>query len=301
MQRADAEPRRARPEGQSFAAFRYTASAFRFWWHQHPELELTYIESGAGTRFVGDSIAPFEPGDLVLVGGHLPHTWSSEGRAGGTRSHRAIVVHVPPELFEVAAPEFTAIRALLRRAPRGVAFSSRTAAAVQEALVQLPTQRGLTAWSALAGVLHTLAGDQAASVLASDGYAPGDRYGVQPRLARALAYIDAHAMSDTLSLRDVARTVHLTPTAFSRFFRQHTGGTLVEHITAVRIGLACRQLTESDQRVAEIAYACGFGTLANFNRRFRATKGMTPTEFRRRFHDAAHAAAPARVRRSRSR
>jgi AraC-like DNA-binding protein len=286
MRRADAEPRRVRPEGQSFAAFRYVAPAFRFWWHQHAELELTWIEAGAGTRFVGDSIAPFTAGDVVLLGGHLPHTWSSEGRAGGARSHRAVVVHFPPELFEVAAPEFAAIRALLRRAPRGVAFSAAASAAVADVLQQLPAQRGLVAWSALAGALHTLANDRSATVLASRGYVPGDRYGVQPRLARALAYIDAHVTSETLALRDVARTVHLTPTAFSRFFRQHTGETLVQHITAVRVGLACRQLTETDQRVAEIAYACGFGTLANFNRRFRAMKGMTPTEFRRRFTDA---------------
>jgi AraC-like DNA-binding protein len=278
-----AEPRRVRPEGQSFAAFRYAAPAFRFWWHHHAELELTWIASGAGTRFVGDSIAPFAAGDLVLLGSQLPHTWSSEGRAARGRRDRAVVVHLPPELFMVPAPEFAPIRALLSRAHRGVAFPARTANTVSDALARLPAQRGFAAWHALVDVMHTLATTRGATLLASEGYAPVDRYGVQPRLARALAYIEAHITSDALSLTDIARTVHVTPAAFSRFFRQHTGQTLVEHITAVRIGLACRRLTESDQPIAEIAYASGFGTLANFNRRFRALKGMTPTAFRARF------------------
>jgi AraC-like DNA-binding protein len=286
MRRAIAEPRRSKPDGQSFVAFAYATSAFRFWWHHHPEIELTWIESGAGTRFVGDSIAPFHPGDLVLLGGNLPHTWSSEGRAGRSGSHRAIVVHFPSDLFDVAATEFTAVRALLRGAHRGIAFSTVTTSKVSVALKRLVALRGLEAWSQLATILHTLAQDRQSFPLASAGYAPSDRHGAQRRLERALAYIDTHVRSPTLSAVDIARTVHMSPAAFSRFFRQQTGGTLVQHINQLRIGLACRRLSESDDSVAEIAFACGFGNLANFNRRFRAIKRMTPTEFRRPFSES---------------
>lgn len=283
MRRAIAEPRRSKPDGQSFVAFAYAATAFRFWWHHHPEMELTWIESGAGTRFVGDSIAPFSPGDLVLLGGNLPHTWSSEGREGRARSHRTIVVHFPVDLFDLPAEEFTAIRTLLRGAHRGYAFSASTSAKVSGALKRLLTLRGLDAWTQLATILQLLAGDPRPSRLASAGYAPSDRHGAQRRLERALAYIDTHVDSAALSLDDIARTVHMSPAAFSRFFRQQTGGTLMQHINHLRIGLACRRLSESDASVAEIAFACGFGNLANFNRRFRTIKQMTPTEFRRAF------------------
>jgi AraC-like DNA-binding protein len=281
--RAVPEPRRSRPEGQSFVAFAHAATSFPFAWHYHPEAELTWIESGAGTRFVGDSIAPFAAGDLVLLGGHLPHTWSSEGRAGRSRSHRAVVVHFPRELFEMSAAEFVAIRTLLDSAQRGLVFSAGASARVAPDLKRLTALRGLDAWSELARILDRLAADRRSASLASPGYAPQARQGAERRLERALAYIEANASSPSLGLGDVARTVHLSPAAFSRFFRQITGDTLVHHVTQVRIGLACRRLAESDQGVAEIAFACGFGNLANFNRRFRATKGMTPTEFREHF------------------
>ena len=277
-----------RPEGQSFVAFAYTCPRFPFYWHYHEHLELTLIESGAGTRFVGDSIAPFAPGDLALLGSNLPHTWSSEeqGRSKGPRSHRVIVVHFPKELFVSEAVEFRPIRRLLQRAERGCTFSRQVAQRAAEHMRALPGLRGFAAWTQLSSLLNLLAQDPKPSQLASAGYTPTVRQGAQRRLERALAYIEGQADSDTLSLRDVARTVHLTPAAFSRFFRQMTGGTLVSHINTVRIGRSCHLLSESDRSVTEIAYACGFRNIANFNRRFRALKRMTPTAFREHYKTA---------------
>lgn len=47
-------------------------------WHFHPEYQLFVVLEGTGTRFVGDQVKPFTPGDTVLTGPNLPHLWRSD-------------------------------------------------------------------------------------------------------------------------------------------------------------------------------------------------------------------------------
>jgi AraC-like DNA-binding protein len=277
------EPRRSRPSVQSFVAFERIEPAFPFAWHYHPEWELTWIEAGAGSRIVGDSIEAYEPNDLVLLCGGLPHTWSSEKPEHHPRAHRAVVVQFPHDLLAsslIARPEFHAIGDLFARAGRGLAFSAQTAQAVAAALLDLTKANGLDAWCRLASLLDRLARAPDTRPLTSASYTPSAGHGARRRFERALAFIDAQADNDALYLTQVARAVHLTPAAFSRFFQRMAGVSFVDHVNALRIGRAARLLAESDRGVAEIAFACGFGNLANFNRRFREQKGMSPRTFR---------------------
>ncbi len=277
------EPRRSHPSAQSFIAFERVEPAFPFAWHYHPEWELTWISAGSGSRIVGDTIEAYEPGDLVLLGGGLPHTWSSEKPIRRTGAHRAVIVQFTPDLFTpalITRPEFIAIGDLFARAGRGLAFTAETASNEAAALTELTEARGLDAWCRLASLLDRLARTPDARPLASKRYTPSAGHGAQRRFERALAVIDAHADDDGLYLSQVAQAVHLTPAAFSRFFQRMAGVSFVDHVNTLRIGRAARLLAESDRAVSEIAFACGFGNLANFNRRFREQKGMSPRAFR---------------------
>ena len=46
------------------------------------------------------------------------------------------------------------------------------------------------------------------------------------------------------------------------------------------LGQAARALVDTSQNISEICYACGFNNLSNFNRIFKAKRGMSPREFR---------------------
>lgn len=277
------EPRRTRSAAQSFTAFRRIEPAFPFAWHYHAEIELTWIEAGSGSRVVGDHIEPYGPGDLVLLGGGLPHTWSSETPVGRARGHRAVVVQFPPGLFGDGTDEgaeFFAIHDLLGRANRGLAFPQEVSERGHSELNALVEASGLEAWCVLARLLDRLAREEGARMLASASYAPSSGQGAQRRFERALAFIEAHAADEPLYLGQVARAVHLTPAAFSRFFQRMAGASFVDYVNELRVGKAARLLAETDRPVAEIAFACGFGNLANFNRRFRELKEMSPRDFR---------------------
>ena len=59
------------------------------------------------------------------------------------------------------------------------------------------------------------------------------------------------------------------------------GRTFAAYRNDLRISGACQQLLGSDRTVAAIAQDAGFANLSNFNRRFKAAKGMAPRDFRR--------------------
>ena len=72
----------------------------------------------------------------------------------------------------------------------------------------------------------------------------------------------------------------MSESRFSRFFRRSTGNTFTDFVNRVRINRACQLLMETDSQITHICYEVGFQNVANFNRRFRDIKGLTPSEFR---------------------
>ena len=75
----------------------------------------------------------------------------------------------------------------------------------------------------------------------------------------------------------------MVPSAFSRFFKQHTTRTLSNYIIDIRLGNAARLLVDTTTSISEICYACGFNNLSNFNRIFKSRRGYTPRDFRALF------------------
>ncbi|MEO8820684.1 MAG: AraC family transcriptional regulator, partial [Ginsengibacter sp.] len=100
------------------------------------------------------------------------------------------------------------------------------------------------------------------------------------RLNKVIDYILQNFDQD-ITLPKVASAANMGLTTFCNFFKDNYRITFVEYLNTVRIGHACKLLTEKDQNVVEIAYECGYNSLANFNRQFKKYKQMTPTEYRR--------------------
>lgn len=97
----------------------------------------------------------------------------------------------------------------------------------------------------------------------------------------AAYYVKKHYAED-LSLPDVARYANVTATYLSNHFKENTGGTLRDYITATRIDAAKGLLVLGGKKVSEVAEAVGFYDAKYFTRTFKKFTGLSPAEYRSR-------------------
>lgn len=275
------------PEGASWALLdRRLDDGIPFQWHYHPEFELTLTLNSRGQRYVGDSIASYDDGDLALLGPNLPHTWYSDERIDPGHPHHAVVMWFTEDWasgITGTLAEMHGVRPLLAEAGRGIVFSREAAETARPIIATIPDRPPADRLLRLMEVLALLATDDARRPIAGPG---SDRQAVaspdQPRIERVLDHLHAH-YREPVSVAALAEVAALSPSGFHRLFRRHTRLTVTAYVAQLRIGQACALLVNTSQPIAHVAEAVGYANLANFNRQFRATKGMTPRDFRRSF------------------
>ena len=101
------------------------------------------------------------------------------------------------------------------------------------------------------------------------------------KLKSVLKYIRENFAKD-ITLDDMAAVAGLSCKYFCKFFKDMTGTTPVNYLLAYRIERAARRLLGTDLSVTQIAYDCGFNDLSYFIKTFKAFKGVSPKEYRRR-------------------
>lgn len=79
-----------------------------------------------------------------------------------------------------------------------------------------------------------------------------------------------------------AARLRMSRRRFTQLFRQLTGKSWLEHLTALRVEHACRLLADTRRSVTAIAFECGFEELSSFYRAFKKLKGKAPLEWRER-------------------
>jgi len=101
--------------------------------------------------------------------------------------------------------------------------------------------------------------------------------GWQERISKEL--IEAH-IEGNVSVQDLAETCGLSTSRFAHAFRTSTGMPPHRWLTKRRVERAQSMLQNPNERLSDIALACGFTDQAHFNRVFRSVTGATPGDWR---------------------
>jgi AraC-like DNA-binding protein len=251
-------------------------------WHYHPEFELTYILAGSGTRFLGDSVMRYEPGDLVFIGPNTPHCWANDEISEDPEFNDFLILQFSIDCLGsefLDSPDALALKEVFAQAKRGLQLSGNSTELIRDNLQELLGIHGLSRLSRFVHILDLVCGCESKTALASEAFV-ADTSDVQgKRMQLIMAYIRKHIGSD-IRQTDAAELVHMTPQGFSRYFRGATGRTFVSFVNAMRIMKACQLLVNTDQEIGDIAFECGYANLSNFNRRFAELKQMAPRDYR---------------------
>jgi len=266
----------------SFNEFWVKTDYFGFHWHYHPQIEICYVRQGRGKRIIGDSIADFSNGDLVLVGPNIPHSWiTDESFNESDRQIEVYVVQFSMELFEPfkSIVEFDRVRKLLAHSVTGIEFVDVDKTELIETLLAIGQQKGLDKYLKLLQLLNQMTLYHHKRSLCSTGYKPDHKKYHEERIMKVCNYIHEN-YKNAITLEELSHLVSMNPSAFCRFFKRLLGKTAVEYINELRIGHVRNQLQDTTLPMYQLAFDAGFSSVAYFNRVFKMATGRTPKEYR---------------------
>lgn len=106
------------------------------------------------------------------------------------------------------------------------------------------------------------------------------------RLKRITDYLYQNYQS-RLTLKEIADQEHLSTFYLSHVLRDATGLSFQELLAYIRVEESEKELLGSDRNISEIAERMGFSAVRYYVKHFERWFGMTPSEFRSRYGEAA--------------
>ncbi|TZF85840.1 helix-turn-helix transcriptional regulator (plasmid) [Pedobacter sp. BS3] len=257
--------------------------------HFHHLCELVWIEESYGKRIVGDNIANFEAGDLVLMGPYLPHIWQNDPVFSLKKKSfraKATVVYFPQDFYVNLSDEVSVIQPiqeLIKKAARGLKFYGAAYKSVTRLLSELSRMEGFEKILTFLRVINLLTHSREYEYLATVSY----KNLQDERDAKRINVIYQFLMQNfhrNITLEEISAVGNMSPTAFCRFFKSHTQKSFIQFLNELRIGHACKLLQNKDYSIADACYESGYNNLANFNKFFKLITHKNPSEYRKQIN-----------------
>lgn len=276
-------------KGSSFSIGVFQDNLEKSTWHYHNYYEISFITEGTGKRIVADSIEEFHPGDLIFIGGKLPHVWIAE-KESTTPSGRTLEsvylqftsTVLPHELLEL--PEFAGVKRALKLSERGIKITGDTLNKVSEIMLQLPYLKNFERIINFYSLMEIIGNSDSLELLTSEEYLKKRFTTSNNRINTIHEYLMNHYKED-IDLGKLSNLVNLAPGSLCRFFKGNMGITIFEYLNKIKIEYACKLLMDNDLNMLDVSLDSGFNNLSHFNKQFKKINEITPTAYRKLFID----------------
>lgn len=254
----------------------------RIFTHWHPELEVLWVERGSTTYRLDKQAVTLHPNDILIIAPGTIH-----GQQAYTPEVNAWSMVITPEAISM---------------PPTHIFQKEFVEPLQQGHLAMPTllHPGDPAHTALLPHVRRLS----TCWILADNYKM-NRFSVAMAICTALLPFCSTVDSQTgaigqnhravrdcmryihrnypqhLTIASLAERVHLQPNYLCALFKEHTGQTVMDHLTRIRVDAAAYLLRNSDLPMSRIAEQSGFRSESVFFTRFKALMGTTPNAYRK--------------------
>ena len=270
-----------KPENVTLYTEHYKGESFYEKLHQHKEIQISLVVAGEGTFVIGDCVGDFKPNDIFVIGENLPHVFKRDFTNENDPEMISIFFSknsYGEHFFEL--PEFDHLQTFFGDLSLGVKVLSN----IEELISLISTINNDYKFNQFLTFMNVLnlIGEAKRKKLSSLINLKKYNGNEGKRMSDIFQYTMDNFHKE-VSLNDVANIANMTPNAFCRYFKQRTTKTFVNFLIDIRIGNACKLLGKNnDLSITVISYKSGFNNLANFNRKFKFLKGITPSEYRKK-------------------
>ena len=122
-----------------------------------------------------------------------------------------------------------------------------------------------------------------AAALLQKGSASPQRGGLAPWQAKRVEEYVAGHLGGRIRTTDLAQVAQLSPSHFTRAFKETFGETPIGYVARQRMRYAQDLMLRSGECLSQIALTCGHCDQSHFTRVFRRKVGMSPRAWRRQF------------------
>lgn len=248
--------------------------------HQHQEIQISLIVKGSGSFIVADTINEYKENDILVIGEYVPHVFKSDSN----KSDESIMCSLffkkdsfGKQFFEVT--DMAETKQFFKGSEYGLKVLSKKRKIAKQ-FNKLPHQNKIERVATLLKIISLISNAKTAP-LSSFVYKKRYTDDEGKRMNDVFEYA-MEKFYEPITLEEIADKAHMNKNSFCRYFKKRTNKTFFQFLIEIRIENACKLINSNpDLSISLIAEQCGFGTIANFNRKFKEIKGVTPTNYRR--------------------
>lgn len=254
-----------------------------FWWHWHPEIEITLIQSGEMIYKVNQCTFHLKEGEILLGNANTLHAgFMYEQRdcsylsvtfdpklLYGFRQSAVCRKYVEPFLQDFSIPAVY----VGRGDPRCKSLKEDV-----EEIYSLNKEKGDFYEMDVVMRLQSIWRKIFAGKCPQFSYTARDRT-EHERVKEIMSYLEKNYMN-RISLKDISEQVHLCESECSRLFKRNMNISLFGFLQEYRIERSLEYLADHSLSITDAAVRCGFGDPNYYSKVFAKIKGCSPRKYR---------------------